>query len=424
MQVVSDTEAFRPAQARGAVAAIFLVNGTAFASWVPHIPTVQRKLDLSPGVLGLALLAIAAGSLVSMPIAGWMVARHGSRIVALVAGLLYCAAVPLPLLAPSLPALVVALMLFGVFNGAMDVSMNAHGVAVERQIGRPIMSSLHAMFSIGGIVGAGSAVVLLPLGVAPITHVGVTALLGFALMFMTARFLLPHAVDSGVDGPHFVLPRGRLLVLGAMGFFILMTEGAMGDWTAVYLRLDLGADAGLAGAGFAVFSAAMAVGRLTGDRLVAAFGPVAMMGWGSLLAALGLGGALLLHDPLAAILGFGLVGLGLANIVPILFSAAGRTPALLRSRDRRCDDSWLQRIPRGTSDGGFRCGMDRIAGSAGVPGGCRGLNGGVGKAAQALGRFAPNCVLVMSCNNSVIPGLDPAMTEIELSLGRLVRSPF
>jgi len=328
VQAVSDTDTVRPAQARIAVAAIFFVNGAAFASWVPHIPTVQRKLDLSPGVLGLALLAIAAGSLVSMPIAGWMVARHGSRIVALVAGSLYCAVVPLPLLAPSLPALAVALMLFGVFNGAMDVSMNAHGVAVERQIGRPIMSSLHAMFSIGGIVGAGSAVVLLPLGVTPITHVGVTALLGFALMLMSARFLLPHAVDSGGDGPHFVLPRGRLLVLGAMGFFILMTEGAMGDWTAVYLRLDLGADAGLAGAGFAVFSAAMSVGRLTGDRLVAAFGPAAMVGWGALLAAFGLGGALLLHDPLAAILGFGMVGLGLANIVPILFSAAGRTPGM------------------------------------------------------------------------------------------------
>jgi Major Facilitator Superfamily len=328
VQAVSDTETLRPAQARGAVAAIFLVNGTAFASWVPHIPTVQQKLDLSPGVLGLALLAIAAGSLVSMPLAGWMVARHGSRIVALVAGSLYCAVVPLPLLAPSLSALVVTLILFGAFNGAMDVSMNAHGVAVERQLGRPIMSSLHAMFSIGGIVGAGSAVVLLPLGVAPITHVGVTALLGFALMLMTARFLLPHAVDSGVDGPHFVVPRGSLLVLGAMGFFILMTEGAMGDWTAVYLRMDLGAGAGLAGAGFAVFSAAMAVGRLTGDRLVAAFGPVAMVGWGAMVAALGLGGALLLHDPLAAILGFGLVGLGLANIVPILFSAAGRTPGM------------------------------------------------------------------------------------------------
>jgi MFS family permease len=328
VQAVSDTEAFRPVQARGAVAVIFLVNGTAFASWVPHIPTVQQKLDLSPGVLGLALLAIAAGSLVSMPIAGWMVARHGSRIVALVAGSLYCAVVPLPLLAPSLSALVVTLILFGAFNGAMDVSMNAHGVAVERQLGRPIMSSLHAMFSIGGIVGAGSAVMLLPLGVAPITHVGVIALLGFALMLMTARFLLPHAVDSGVDGPHFVVPRGGLLVLGAMGFFILMTEGAMGDWTAVYLRMDLGAGAGLAGAGFAVFSAAMAVGRLTGDRLVAAFGPVAMVGWGAMLAALGLGGALLLHDPLAAILGFGLVGLGLANIVPILFSAAGRTPGM------------------------------------------------------------------------------------------------
>jgi hypothetical protein len=328
VQAVSDVETLRPAYARIAVALIFFVNGAAFASWVPHIPTVQQKLGLSPGVLGLALLATAVGSLVSMPVAGWLTARHGSRIVALTAGMLYCVAVPLPLLAPSLPALVMALALFGVFNGAMDVSMNAHGVAVERQLGRPIMSSLHAMFSIGGIVGAGSAVLLLPLGVTPIAHVGITTLLGFALVLATARFLLPHEVDSGVDGPHFVLPRGRLLVLGAMGFFILMTEGAMGDWTAVYLRLDLGAGAGLAGAGFAVFSATMAVGRLTGDRLVAAFGPVAMVGRGALLAALGLGGALLLHDPLAAILGFGLVGLGLANIVPILFSAAGRTPGV------------------------------------------------------------------------------------------------
>jgi Major Facilitator Superfamily len=328
VDAVSGTETMRPAKARIAVAAIFLVNGTAFASWVPHIPTVQQKLALSPGVLGLALLAIAIGSLMSMPIAGWMVARHGSRIVALVAGSLYCAVIPLPLLAPSLPVLVVALMLFGMFNGAMDVAMNAHGVAVERLLGRPIMSSLHAMFSIGGILGAGSAVVLLPLGVAPIAHVGVTALLGFAVMLATVRFLLPHAVDSRGEGAHFALPRGRLLVLGAMGFFILMTEGAMGDWTAIYLRLDLGADAGFAAAGFAVFSATMSVGRLTGDRLVAVFGPVAMVGWGALVAATGLGGALLLHDPLAAILGFGLVGLGLANIVPILFSAAGRTPGM------------------------------------------------------------------------------------------------
>jgi hypothetical protein len=328
MQAVDTADMPRAAQARIAVAAIFLVNGTAFASWVPHIPTVQQKLGLSPGVLGLALLSIAVGSLVSMPVAGWLAARYGSRIVALSAGMLYCVVIPLPLLAPSLTTLVIALALFGVFNGAMDVSMNAHGVAVERQIGSPIMSSLHAMFSIGGILGAGAAVLLLPLGVTPIVHVGVTALLGLALMLATARFLLPHAADSGGGGPHFVLPRGRLLVLGAMGFFILMTEGAMGDWTAVYLRLDLGAGAGLAGAGFAVFSAAMAIGRLTGDRLVAAFGPVVMVGWGALLAAFGLGGALLLHDPTAAILGFGLVGLGLANVVPILFSAAGRTPGI------------------------------------------------------------------------------------------------
>jgi MFS family permease len=325
---LTDIDALRPAHARIAIALVFFVNGVAFASWVPHIPTVQLKLGLSPGMLGLALLGIAAGSLVSMPIAGWMVARHGSRIVAVTAALLYCVVTPLPLLAPDLPILALALILFGAANGAMDVAMNAHGIAVERCLGRPIMSSLHALFSIGGLVGAGSAVVVLPLGVSPIAHVGTAALLGFGLIVLANRFLLPHSVDIADGGPRFVLPRGRLLVLGMMAFFILMAEGAMADWTAVYLRTDLGAGAGLAGAGYAVFSLAMAAGRLTGDRLVALFGPVAMVRWGAALAGLGLGAAVLLQDPLAAAAGFGLVGLGLANIVPILFSAAGRTPGV------------------------------------------------------------------------------------------------
>ncbi|UEM23275.1 MFS transporter [Skermanella mucosa] len=328
-QELAVAEHSRPAQARIAVAVIFFVNGTALSSWVPHIPTVQQKLGLSTGTLGLALLGIAGGSLVSMPIAGWLIARHGSRVVTLTAAILYCLATPPLLLASSLPALIMALILFGAFNGAMDVAMNAHGVAVERAIGRPVMSSLHALFSIGGLVGAGSAVVLLPIGMTPAAHVTAAATGGLLLVLASARFLLPRGVDiSTGGGPRFVLPRGRLLVLGAMGFFILMMEGAMSDWTAVYLKIDLGTGAAFAGLGYAVFSAAMAVGRLTGDRMVASFGPVAMVRWGSLLAAAGLGGALLLHDPVAAVVGFGLVGLGLANIVPILFSAAGRTPGM------------------------------------------------------------------------------------------------
>lgn len=329
VQELAVADRSRPAQARIAVAVIFFVNGAALSSWVPHIPTVQQKLGLSTGTLGLALLGIAGGSLVSMPIAGWLIARHGSRVVTLTAAFLFCLATPPLLLASSFPALIVALILFGAFNGAMDVAMNAHGVAVERNIGRPVMSSLHALFSIGGLVGAGSAVALLPLGLTPAAHVTAAAAGGLILVLGSARFLLPHEVDiSTGGGPRFVLPRGRLLVLGAMGFFILMLEGAMSDWTAVYLKLDLGTDAAFAGAGYAVFSAAMAIGRLTGDRMVASFGPVAMVRWGSLLAAAGLGGALLLHHPMAAVVGFGLVGLGLANIVPILFSAAGRTPGM------------------------------------------------------------------------------------------------
>ncbi|WP_198038308.1 MFS transporter [Skermanella stibiiresistens] len=335
-QTLPAADGYLPSRARIAIALIFFVNGAVLSSWVPHIPTVQRKLDLSTGMLGLALLGIACGSLLSMPLAGLLAARHGSRVVTLTAALLFCVATPPLLLAGSLPLLLVFLVLFGVFNGAMDVAMNAHGVAVERAIGRPVMSSLHAQFSIGGLVGAGSAVALLPLGVPPIVHVTTIAVLGFIIVIGSARFLLPHSADSGAGsgkeggagGHRFVLPRGPLLILGAMGFFILMTEGAMSDWTAVYLRSDLGTGAGFAGAGYAIFSAAMAVGRLTGDRMVAGLGAVAMVRWGAVLASVGLGGALLAHDPLIAIIGFGLVGLGLANIVPILFSAAGNTPGM------------------------------------------------------------------------------------------------
>jgi hypothetical protein len=315
--------------ARLAIAAIFFVNGFTFANLIPHIPSLQARLGIGTGLLGLALLGLAAGALVSMPLAGVLVARIGSRTVTLVSAVLLCLLTPLPLLAPDLPVLAAVLVAFGAANGAMDVSMNAHGVAVENRLGRPVMSSLHALYSIGGLVGAGGTVGLLSLGVAPMVQITGAALAGLLVVVVAvARFLLPPAVDIARGGTKFALPHGSLLLLGLMGFGILMTEGAMADWTAVYLRNDLGLDAALAGAGFAVFSLAMAAGRLTGDRLVAATGPAVLVRGGATLAAFGLAGALVFHDPLAALIGFGCVGLGLANIVPILFSAAGRTPGV------------------------------------------------------------------------------------------------
>lgn len=313
---------------RAAIATIFFVNGFAFASWVPHIPAVQARLEIGADVLGLALLAVALGGLVAMPVTGGVLARWGSKRVTLVSSGLFCVLVALPVAAPSLALLALSLLAFGAANGAMDVAMNAHGVALERRLGRPVLSSLHALFSIGGLVGASGSVLALASGSTPAAHMIGAAALGLLLVGLASRRLDPFPAESAGSGRSFVLPRGPLLVLGGMGFLVLLAEGAIADWSAVYLRSALAMDPELVGVGFAAFSMAMAAGRLSGDFLVGRWGPVAVVRAGGLLAAGGLGAALLLHDPVAGIVGFGCVGLGLSNIVPVLFSAAGRTPGI------------------------------------------------------------------------------------------------
>ena len=316
--------------ARIAVSVIFFINGFGFASWVPHIPTVQARLGLGPSRLGLALLGVAVGALASMPLSGAMVARWSSRAVTLGASLLFCALVALPVRAPDFPLLVAALVGLGAASGTMDVAMNAHAVAVEKRMGRPVMSSFHALYSLGGLAGSGGSILWLSQGLTPPVHMVGVAVLCLVSVLGAARFLLPSVPEeaAGGAGHSFALPRGALLTLGLLTFMVLMVEGAMADWSAVYLRQSLGAEAGVAGAGYAVFSLAMATGRLTGDRLTQGLGPTTLLRVGASLAAGGLGGALLLHHPVAALVGFGCVGLGLSNLIPVLFSAAGRMPGL------------------------------------------------------------------------------------------------
>ena len=327
---VQETPARSPRAARFAVATAFLVNGSVFANWVPLIPTVQTKLGLSNGTLGAALLGAALGALVTMPLAGWVSTRVGSRLVTVVAGLVFCSSLPLLVLAPSLPLLFLALVVFGAGNGAMDVAMNAQGVAVERRYGRPIMSSFHGLWSLGGFAGALISGALARLQVAPLPHALVAAPVLAIVLLVSARYLLPADTDDSRQekehGPAFArLPRA-LIGLGIVGFCSLVAEGSIGDWSAIFLRRFLGADAALGAAGYAAFAATMTVGRLTGDRVTARLGPVITVRIGGILLAVGLGTVLVVGQPIAALVGFGLVGFGLANIVPILFSAAGRSP--------------------------------------------------------------------------------------------------
>lgn len=313
-------------RARLAVATLFFANGCGLGSWVPHIPDVKSALGLSDGVLGLALLAIAAGAVLALPTAGLLTARHGSRGITQAAAVFFCAVLPLPLLAPDLPLLLAALVLLGIGTGALDVAMNAHAVAIEERFERPIMSGLHGLFSIGGLAGAALAGAAMYAGMSPLGHLATAAAVLGAAVLVALPFLLLTAPSAG--GPVFVLPRGPVVVLGLLALGGLLVEGAVGDWSAVYLRDALGTDPGTAALGFAAFSLTMALGRMTGDRLVERLGTGPILCLGAGVAATALSGALLLGQPLAAIVGFAGLGLGLANVIPVLFSAAGRMPGL------------------------------------------------------------------------------------------------
>ncbi|MCC5670318.1 MFS transporter [Nostoc sp. CHAB 5784] len=320
-----------PRYARLAVAAMFFVQGSVFANWVARIPTIQNKLGLSNGALGVALLGMSIGAVVFMPITGGVIARVGSRPITKIAAIAYCMALPLQALAPNLVLLTVALAVFGAFNGAMLVAMNTQGFAVEQRYHRPIMSSFHGILSSGCMVGAISGGVMASLGVTPVVHFIFTALfLGMVVVF-ASHWLLPSSFDSATQKPMFVLPTRSLIFLGVVAFCVLLGEGAMADWSAIYLQKVLKTEPGIAAAGYAVFSLAMAVCRLTGDRLIQYLGSVWMIRLGGIIAAVGLGISLVTAQPIVAIIGFACVGVGFSSIVPITFSAAGHTPGMTPS---------------------------------------------------------------------------------------------
>jgi MFS family permease len=310
--------------ARRAVSLCFLLNGVVIASWLPHIPDLKSRLAIGDGALGLLLLAMAAGAIAALPTAGWLIDRMGSRVVTATSAAALSLAVVPPVLSPSVATSAAALALLGACNATLDVAMNAQGVMVEHGYGRPIMSSFHALFSLGGLLGAGGAAAIMAAGLSATTHVIAVALLSLAAVGVAARSLMPAPRMRDRGGSVFVLPPSALLGLGLLTFCALLAEGAVGDWSAVYLRDSLGTTPAAAAFGFAAFSLAMTLGRLAGDSLARRLGGRRLLRLSGALAAGGLCLALLLGQPAVALLGFGLVGLGVANLIPVLFSAAGR----------------------------------------------------------------------------------------------------
>jgi MFS family permease len=313
---------------RAAVVAFFVLAGFSFSAWAVRIPDIRRELGLDEATLGLVLLGLAAGSISSMTASGWAIARFGSRRITTVAGLLSCAALALPPLASSALLLFGALFIYGAAYGMLDVAMNSQAVVVEQGWGRPIMSSFHAMFSTGALVGSFVAGFIAGRDISPETHLLGTGLVLAAAALVASRWLVPTARNERPEGPVFALPTGRLAGIGLVAFGVLLAEGAMADWGAVYLRDTLGATAAVGGWGFTAFSLTMAAGRFAGDGLAERLGPVRVIRGGGVLVAAGLGAALLAGSVPAAILGFACVGAGLAAAFPITLSAAGRTPGV------------------------------------------------------------------------------------------------
>ncbi|MCP2257589.1 Fucose permease [Streptoalloteichus tenebrarius] len=327
-----------PRAARWATGFVFVLHSAVFASWTPHVPEVKDQLGLHEGTLGATLLGAPLGSVLAMLVTSPALARWGSRRVTAVALLGYALAAPLLGLAGSAVALFAALTVWGAFQGALDVAMNAQAVAVERAYDRPLMSSFHAYWSLGSVAGIGLGMGGLALGVGlavQLAAIGVVAVVATPLLVrpMRADRVDPDGPDgpdgADSDGQHrFVVPwrhRG-LLPLAGIVFAALLCEGAAGDWTAVYLRDSLGAPGAVAGVGYGAFACAMFVGRLMGDRWVSRYGRVRVVTLLSATAAVATAVTLLVGHPLVALAGFAALGLGLSCLVPVVFSAAGSLP--------------------------------------------------------------------------------------------------
>jgi predicted MFS family arabinose efflux permease len=316
-----------PTRARRAVTTLFLVNGMLFATWVSRIPAIETNRGMTHAQLGLALFALALGAMIAMPLAGLLSARIGSERVCRMAVLVYAGMLPLLVLAPNTILFALALFGFGIGHGALDVSMNAQAVAVEKSYRRPIMSSFHALFSTGGLLGAALGGGIAAWGLQPGAHFALAAGLLGGLAMTAFRDLHPSPVADAetlpAKGTFFPLPSRGLLALGAIALCVMMGEGAMADWSAVYLRKILATSEGFAAAGYAAFSIAMATGRFFGDKLAAHFGPVQLVRGSALVAVMGLTLLLATPYPGLALVGFAGVGFGFAPIVPMVFSAAG-----------------------------------------------------------------------------------------------------
>ena len=309
------------------VGAAFAMMSILFGAWITRIPDIQLQAGLSEGQLGLALLGMPIGAMAIMPFMGSLIHRYGAGKVTWISCLLYALSMILPTMVYNMWWLTGALMAVGVCAGSMDVAMNAAAAAIEKQHKKLIMSTSHAMFSMGGMIGAGMGSVIAGLGISSFSHLVTTAIIIIIVAFGLKKHWL--GISSFSDESHqWTWPKKSLALLSFIGFCVFLSEGAIADWSSVYLRNTLKGSSFIVGLGYAGYSFTMALGRLYGDIIIPKWGSRTLLGGGGLLASISLGSALFFANPIIAIIGFTLTGVGLSCIVPITFSAAARIPGV------------------------------------------------------------------------------------------------
>jgi MFS family permease len=317
-------------RARIAVSAGFFVFGLAFALWAVHIPIIAERLALNPATLGLALLNVGVGGVISQPLTGWLISRTGSRPLATLFLLVFLAAVIIPITAWTTPLFFLATLILGLTAGACNVAINTQASEIERARGKPTMSSFHGFFSLGALAGASLGGGIIAIGRQDGTGAAVILAVMVAAAAFAARFFLPTSPppkpEPGSARKGLTLPTGAVLGLAALTFFSNIVEGAVGDWSALYLTVERGLTQATAASGFALFSLAMAVCRLAGGPVVARLGEKRILLCGGLLMSLGM--AVVVFSPWAIIspFGFALVAIGAANTIPVMMSVAARAP--------------------------------------------------------------------------------------------------
>ena len=305
-----------------ATRAFFFIGGFGSASWAPLVPVLRERLAIGDDVLGLLLLCIGIGSLATMPLSGALSARLGCRRVLVATGILFACTLLAVTLVDSLWTAVPVILVFGALMGCLDVVINVAAVIVEKGIGRRIMSGMHAFWSMGGFIGAGLYGVWVGiLGLTAFQSTAIAAGIVLALTVGFGRNLIPY---GGGGGSLIAIPRGIVVFVGITAFIAFLSEGAVMDWSGVYLTVVRGMDLALAGVGFSVFSAAMLTMRFLGDRVVQRIGQRPVAVGGALLTLVGI--LLIMFAPVDALLYFGFfaIGIGSANIVPVFFSLMGR----------------------------------------------------------------------------------------------------